>query len=413
MKSIQDLREQRRALQSAARKLNDDHPGAMFTRQISDQFEKTMAQIDDLDREIATIQRELDDHATRAFGQGGDGNSWTNGQGKRTFALSREQKVVDVCDSGQRPEFSFGQLLGAMVGGTQNPAIRNALSESTDSTGGYTVPKHLIGQVIDMMRAKSVCIQAGATTVILEGKDNTIARLANDPTATWRNENDAVAISDPSFEGVVLQPRSLAVLVKVSRELIDDASNLSEALMQAFAGAMAAELDRVALEGTGVAPEPRGLFHTSATVDVLIDNAANGAIMTNFSPLLDLLMALQTFNAPAPTAMIMHPRTARTFNGWTTSFSEPISFPPAIADIPRLVTTNVSISQTQGTSTDATSIYMGHFPDLLFGMRQELRIELLRETFAGNLQYGFLAHLRADIGVARNAALGYVKGIIP
>lgn len=413
MKSIQDLREQRNVLHAAAKKLNDDHPGAMFTRQISDQFEKTMSQIDALDREIAAVQSELDGHAQRRFGQGGDANSWTNAQGKRTYALSREQKVVDVCDSGQPPEFSFGQLLGAMVGGTQNPAIRNALSESTDSTGGYTVPKHLIGQVIDMMRAKSVCIQAGATTVILEGKDNTIARLANDPTATWRNENDAVAISDPSFEGVVLQPRSLAVLVKVSRELIDDASNLSEALMQAFAGAMAAELDRVALEGTGVAPEPRGLFHTTATVDVLIDNAANGASITNFNPLLDLLMALQTFNAPEPTAMLMHPRTARAINGWVNMSGDSVKFPTALENIPRLVTTNVSVNQTQGTSNAATSIYMGHFPDLLFGMRQELRIELLRETFAGNLQYGFLAHLRADIGVARNAALGYVKGIIP
>src|SRR5438046_2027392 len=44
----------------------------------------------------------------------------------------------------------------------------------------------------------------------------------------------------------ILVPRSLAVLVKVSRELIDDSVNIEQALEAALRGSLSVELDRVA-----------------------------------------------------------------------------------------------------------------------------------------------------------------------
>ena len=48
-------------------------------------------------------------------------------------------------------------------------------------------------------------------------------------------------------------------MVKCSRELLDDSLNIGTALPNIITAAMAAEMDRVALEGTGVAPQPTGL----------------------------------------------------------------------------------------------------------------------------------------------------------
>ena len=42
-----------------------------------------------------------------------------------------------------------------------------------------------------------------------------------------------------------------------------------------------------------------------------------------------------------------------------------------------------------------------------------MRIEVLRERYADNLQYGFLAYLRADVAVTHAASFGKLIGIIP
>jgi HK97 family phage major capsid protein len=51
------------------------------------------------------------------------------------------------------------------------------------------------------------------------------------------------------------------------------------------------------------------------------------------------------------------------------------------------------------TSMDNDTCILGDFSKLVIGIRTSLRIEVLRELFAENMQYGFLCHLRADIGV--------------
>lgn len=326
-------------------------------------------------------------------------------------------KVLSPMDSfstavgGERPRFGFGEFIRAMVGGTQNGDIRAALSEGTDSTGGYTVPRYLLGEIIDAMRARTVCVQAGARTIPLDGHQNTIVRVAADPVAGWRLENAAIAEGNPTFEGLVLAPKSLAVLVKVSRELLEDSLNISEALTQAFAGSMAAEVDRVALVGSGITPEPRGIFNTPGLNSVSM--GTNGAALTGYGKILDALYELEIDNAPAPGAMVMHPRTRRTINGFADSTGQPLQIPPALSQVTPHATTNIPVNQTQGTATNASCIIVGDFTQLLLGVRSELRIELLRETFAANHQYAFIAHLRMDVAVAQPAAFCAIQGIIP
>ena len=46
------------------------------------------------------------------------------------------------------------------------------------------------------------------------------------------------------------------------------------------------------------------------------------------------------------------------------------------------------------------------------GVRTSLRIEILRERYADVLQYGFLAYLRADIGLTRPKTFCELVGIL-
>jgi hypothetical protein len=46
-------------------------------------------------------------------------------------------------------------------------------------------------------------------------------------------------------------------------------------------------------------------------------------------------------------------------------------------------------------------------------MRQELRVTPINEAFMGNLQVGFVAHLRADVAFAHPESFVAIKGILP
>jgi HK97 family phage major capsid protein len=191
-------------------------------------------------------------------------------ESQEAFSLAPEQRFTTWAEArdngGEYRGLGLGQYLRAMVLGGKTDLERRALSEGTDGAGGYTVPDILSAQLIDRLRAQSVAIRAGAMTVPLTSDQNFYAKLLTDPTPAWRAEAGAVADSDPTFGRIALTPRSLAVQVKVSQELLEDSLNISTALPNVLAAAMALELDRVALLGTGTAPQPRGVANTSGSV---------------------------------------------------------------------------------------------------------------------------------------------------
>lgn len=356
-------------------------------------------------------QLDLNEMAAEFSAKVNNASQFSNADGRRIQVLGKNDRLADLNMGDGRVDFGFGEYVAAMVRGTDRPSVRNALSEGSDSAGGYTVPKHLMSQVIDKMRGKTTVVQAGAMTIPLETQVTTIARVAADPAAGWRLENEAIAESAPTFEGVTFTARSLAVLVKVSRELLDDSINIEEALVNAFAGSLAVELDRVALFGSGTAPEPRGIFNTTNVNSVSM--GTNGAQLSTYGKLLDCLYELELDNAGKPTGAVMHPRTWRTIQGFVDTTGQPLQAPSALATLPQLVTTTVPINQTQGTGTTCSSVIVGDYSQLLLGIRQEMRIEVLRERFAENHQYAFVAHLRADVAVAHPESFCKLVGILP
>jgi HK97 family phage major capsid protein len=306
----------------------------------------------------------------------------------------------------------LGDYCRSMVMGGRTPAEKRALSEGSDSAGGFMVPSVLMPDFVDALRSASVVFRAGASTVPLETDSTTIAKLLTDPTASWHSENATVTASDPTFGAVAFAPKTLIALIRVSRELAEDAPNFARAIEMAFAGALGAELDRVVLRGSGSAPEPQGLDGlTDANV---VSMGTNGLALTNFDPIVDLIQLIKDDDVELPiSAMIMAPRTWAELAKLKDSQNQPLQKPDAVAGIPSLTTTNVLVTDTKGTSTDASKIYMGHWPDALIGIRTEMRIETLKERFADNHQLGFVAHLRADVQFRQAKSMGFVEGLIP
>lgn len=333
---------------------------------------------------------------------------WRNAE---TGAPVRILDKTERLSTNAQPSVKLGDILAGILTGSRDPDVRAALSTGTDSAGGFSVPTEVLPEFIDRLRSRTRVIEAGARTMMLEGGRVRIMRTETDPVAGWRAENAAVGDSDPTFGGINFVPRSLAALVKVSRELLDDSVNVAEALQAALVGALSVELDRAALFGTGATDnQPVGLFTVAGNT---VSLGTNGAQMTSYDPMLDALYELEADNVIAPTAAILHPRTGRTINKLKDTTGQPLMRPTALANLPMLSTTSVPIDQTQGTSSDCSTVFVGDWSQCIMGIRQELVIQRLNETFAGNLQVGFLAYLRADVGFAQPNAFAKIVGIKP
>jgi len=178
----------------------------------------------------------------------------------------------------------------------------------------------------------------------------------------------------------------------------------------AFGGAGRVELERAGRFGSGSGQEPLGSANQAGMGTVSM--GTNGAALTNFDPLIDGGVQVLEANAE-PGAAVMSPRTAGELAKLKDANGNPLRKPAMLDPIAELITTSVPNDQTQGTATNASSIVLGDWRQLIIGLRSELRIELLRETFAGNHQYGFVFHMRGDFQPAHANAFSAVEGIIP
>jgi HK97 family phage major capsid protein len=329
--------------------------------------------------------------------------------------LTREQSFEAWCQ--QRGLFepaeqrlSFDRYLRGLVTGDWTGAEHErALSEGTLTAGGHLVPTPLSARVIDLARNATRVFQAGAITVPMTAQTLKLARLTGEGTPAWKAENAAITAADMTFDAVTFTARTLVRLVTLSVELFEDADPSSEdVIARSFAAQVALELDRVALRGSGTAPEPRGVLNTSGITTTT--HGANGAAIANYDFWLDAKGVVMGNNFE-PNAHIQAPRSTTSLAKLKEATTNAYLQPPA-SMLPMLATKQVPINLTVGTSTDCSEIYTGDWSQLMVGIRTDFQLLFLRERFvADNLQYAFLAYLRADVQLAQPAAFVVDTGV--
>jgi HK97 family phage major capsid protein len=215
-----------------------------------------------------------------------------------------------------------------------------------------------------------------------------------------------------TFDRVTFTARTLVRLITLSVELFEDADPSSEGVIaRSFAAQMALELDRVALLGTGTAPEPRGVLNQSGVT--LTAHGANGTGITTTTAYdwhLDAAGAVRAANF-TPNAHIQAPRTSTSLSKLREATTSAYLAPPS-GLLPVLVTRTIPINVTTGTSTDTSYVFTADWSQLMVGMRTDFNLRFLGERFiADNLQYAFLAYLRADVQLAQPAAFVVDTGV--
>ncbi|MGB2951078.1 MAG: phage major capsid protein [Rhodococcus sp. (in: high G+C Gram-positive bacteria)] len=296
-------------------------------------------------------------------------------------------------------------LKGMLGGGWEGASLERGLAEGSSTAGGLLVPAPISANVIDLARSKSQLVNAGVTVVPMQSATVTVPRITSGPGPSFRAEAAAIVQNDIAFTGVTLTARSVARIVRVSRELIMDAPQTSKIVEKAMADSLAAAIDQVGLFGSGTAPEPRGLLNVAA-IPVLSHGANGGAV--NYDFLLQAAGAVRAANYE-PTAHIVSTRSALSLQSAKDSTGAYLAAPQGL--LPILATTRVPNDVTVGTSNDTSYVFSGDYSMLYLGVRESLELTWLTERFADTGEVAALMHARVDFQVADPNAFVIDKGV--
>lgn len=267
-----------------------------------------------------------------------------------------------------------------------------ALGINPDTAGGYLVPPEHSDQIIELLRANSIFIGEDGSpnnlvNVLPMNRDTlTIPRQTGASTANWIGENATITASQETLGQIQLIARKLAVLVKVSNELLADGSpDVDAFIREDIAKTVRLKVDRAVLYGSGTAGEPRGVYNADPTYKVALN-----AVPT-YDLLNTLVSQLEEANVDVgdgSTAWILHPRDKNAFrslqdgngayifaSGALVAGETPV--PKQLLDYPWFTTTQV----TKTGSPEETDVFFGHWKDVIVAMRKT--IEVVASDVAG------------------------------
>jgi len=265
---------------------------------------------------------------------------------------------------------------------------KDMLIGSSAGTATLT-PDVVSAQLIDRMRARTVVVELGALTVPMTSDTAKVPRITGDPTVSWLAEGATVTASDATLDSVNFTARRLTGLTKASQELVEDSDpvNVGRVLEVAFGGALAVELDRVALKGSGTPPEPQGIRNQSGVSVNATAAAASWAVVA------ERIGVLVGLNVPVEAlGVAVNPASWTTIMSQAEAGGQPIARPPFLE--------NLRILPTSSLAAPATGeLYAGNYSELMIGVRIGLDFQILRERYADEGKVGFLPRVRADVQV--------------
>lgn len=272
-----------------------------------------------------------------------------------------------------------------------------ALSEGTNSAGGYLVPEE-IQQGIARIVEDYGLVRKFATKFTMNTDTLNVPRLSSSVTIYWPGENTAGTVSDPALGNVQLLAKTAVGLTAVSNELLADANiSVVDWLMTIFAEAIAGEEDNQGLAGSG---SPFTGILTDANVTILTPSAGNSTftLCTTADNLRDLIAQVKP-TALSGAAFIMHrlvlaiaQKQKDTAGNYIVTSPTPVIYATG-AESPVLVPAAyiwnypVYLSEKMPYTTAVSTKYIifGNLKNLFFGDRQQMEMGLSDAATVGGV----------------------------
>jgi HK97 family phage major capsid protein/HK97 family phage prohead protease len=279
--------------------------------------------------------------------------------------------------------------------------LKRNLSVGTPTAGGNTVATNLLsGNMIELLRNKMVLPGMGMQVLTDLVGNIAIPRVTGGATAYWVAESGSPTASGQTFDQVAMTPRTLGAQTAISRKLLLQSSLDVEAFVQNdLARVLALELQRVAINGSGTAPEPRGILPT-----VGIGSVAGGTngLAPNWSHIVGLETEVAQDNADEGTLGYLTNTRVRGRLKQTSKVSGQNGFiweGGEVNGYQAQVTNAVPSNLVKGTSGAVCSaIIFGNFAELIMGLWGGL--ELMVNPYTNAANGGVIVHAFQDADLA-------------
>ena len=166
------------------------------------------------------------------------------------------------------PQVRAAAFFRAAIFGPRTEVEVKALSEGTDSAGGYLVPDDFRSQVI--MRTNELSVLYPRCFKFPTSRDSVkIPNLSTDVEVSWDEaENASFDESDAALGQTTFTIHRMNAITYTSRELVSDSAvNLVDLLSRLFADAVSRERDKMICVGDG-SGQPEGVFSATGVTAV-------------------------------------------------------------------------------------------------------------------------------------------------
>lgn len=388
-----------------------------------------MTVLDDLRARRDTARASADEILTRAATEQRDLSAdEATAHAERTTELRALDDEVERHLAGEISELRAAQTRvpsGEDVqyrGGTALLAELRALTGSGVTGGGAYTPTEFASYFFDRLAAVSVGLRSGMRVVRTSRDTLIVPRWSGDTTATWTAEAGTITSTDATADQITATPRKLAGIQRISNEAIADSNPaLADIIAGGLVRAVGLKADLGFFEGSGAAPEIRGLKNVAGISSISM--GTNGAALTSLDPFADAIGTLEQANTDGG-AIVMHPRSwqallkVKEVTGGTKplmqehngSGSGPVM--RSIYGVSVYLTTQLSITETQGTNNLASSAYVYDPSQVVVVVRDDVRVERDSSRLFNSDESEVRAITRLDMVVPNPAAVVRIAGIL-
>lgn len=400
--SLQEAREKRNALGLELRDLANTEKHPEWNSELDDQFNAKTKEYEDLEGQISRYEKVLDMMSTQkteeAAAEAADKHLQDNGDNAATKATAMFAKWLKGGDMALSAE--------------DWQVVRNTMSTTTDSEGGYLAPDSTVASILETMKAYGGMRQV--STVITTGTGNTMNYPTSDGTAEMGEilaQNATASDADVSFGVQTLDVfKFSSKVVTVPIELIQDSNvDIAAFVNNRLATRLGRSQNYYFTLGTGV-NQPKGIV-TAATTG---KTGTTGETTTaGIDDLIDLEHSIDpAYRAAGTCRWMFNDTTLKTLRKLKDTTGRPIWMPGDLEGITggipaTLLNHPFTINQSMpDMAASAKSIAFGDFSKYV--IRDVMAMSFMRFTdsaYAKNGQVGFLAFMRAggnfmDVGGA-------------
>lgn len=281
-------------------------------------------------------------------------------------------------------------------------AKRDLTVASATSAGNLKATMLETGSFIDLLRARMVIGGLGVRYLSGLVGDIDIPRQTGTATTYWLAEQNAPTKSDQTTDKVNMTPKTVGAKTIISRKLRQQASLDVEAMVQDdLAMALALEMERSIINGSGASDQPRGILNVSGIGSVL--GGTNGLAPT-WAHIVDLETQVAVANADIGSMSYLTNAKVRGKLKNTSKVASQNGFvwdggPQPLNGYGAAVTNVVPSNLVKGTSgATASAILFGNFNDVIVGMWGGL--DILVDPYTGGDKGDVSIRVLQDMDVA-------------